>query len=189
MIVLISSVNKMALCLTSQQILDIPEQPIPKLMNWSCKQRWHAVLVLASTFPWLTLWFLPVGYVKDCFCTSITGKSARVTRLHLQRHRSNQYGYTSSCMRRIGLSAWCLQGAIIYAHRVLLVTTTTKVDPGGPVVIIFASGSEVHGFNPSRGRWIFQSIKILSMTSFGREIKPWVPCRTFTARKRTSNQN
>ena len=31
----------------------------------------------------------------------------------------------------------------------------------------------------------FQSVKILSMTCFGREVKPWVPCRRFTARKRT----
>ena len=35
----------------------------------------------------------------------------------------------------------------------------------------------------------FQSVKILSMTSFGRKVKPWVLCRTFTARKRTSSQN
>ena len=34
----------------------------------------------------------------------------------------------------------------------------------------------------------FQSVKILSMTSFGREVKPWVPCRRFTARKRTSSK-
>ena len=35
----------------------------------------------------------------------------------------------------------------------------------------------------------FQSVKILSMTSFGREVKPWVACRRFTARKRTSSRN
>ena len=35
----------------------------------------------------------------------------------------------------------------------------------------------------------FQSVKILSMTSFEREGKPWVPCRRFTARKRTSSRN
>ena len=29
-----------------------------------------------------------------------------------------------------------------------------KVDPGGPVVIILASGAEVRGFNPGRGQWI-----------------------------------
>ena len=32
----------------------------------------------------------------------------------------------------------------------------------------------------------FQSVKILSMTSFGWEVKPWAPWRRFTARKRTS---
>ena len=31
-----------------------------------------------------------------------------------------------------------------------------KVDPGGPVVIL-VTGSEVHGFKPSRGRWIFRA--------------------------------
>ena len=36
------------------------------------------------------------------------------------------------------------------------------VDPGGPVVIILASGSEVPGFDPG-------SVKISSMTSFGKE--------------------
>ena len=35
----------------------------------------------------------------------------------------------------------------------------------------------------------FQSVEILSMTSYGREVKPWVPCRRFTARKRTSSRN
>ena len=33
------------------------------------------------------------------------------------------------------------------------------VDPGGPVVIILATGSEVHGFKPGRGRWIFSAHK------------------------------
>ena len=27
------------------------------------------------------------------------------------------------------------------------------------------------------------------MTSFGKEVKPWVPCRRFTARKGTSSRN
>ena len=36
---------------------------------------------------------------------------------------------------------------------------------------------------------LFQSVKILGMTSFGREVKPWVPCCTLTARKRTSSRN
>ena len=63
------------------------------------------------------------------------------------------------------------------------------VDPGGPVVIILASGSEVRGFDPGRSRWIFQSVKIMSMISFWSEVKPRVPYRRFTARKRTSSRN
>ena len=31
--------------------------------------------------------------------------------------------------------------------------------PGGPVVIILATGSEVHGFKPDWGRWIFSEHK------------------------------
>ena len=65
------------------------------------------------------------------------------------------------------------------------------VDPSDLMVSILATGSEVHGFKTGRGRWIFlQSVKILlSMTFFGREVKPWVRCPTFMAHKRTSCQN
>ena len=58
------------------------------------------------------------------------------------------------------------------------------VDPDGAVVIILPTGSEVCGFKPGWGQWIFQSVKILSMTSFGRKVKPLVPCHT-----KTSSQN
>ena len=33
------------------------------------------------------------------------------------------------------------------------------VDPGGPAVIILVTGSEVRGFKPGRGRWIFSERK------------------------------
>ena len=45
------------------------------------------------------------------------------------------------------------------------------------------------GSNPAGVDGFFQNIKILSMTSFRREVKPWVPCCRFTARKRTTNWN
>ena len=32
-------------------------------------------------------------------------------------------------------------------------------DPGGPVVIILVSGSEIRGFDPGRGRWIISESK------------------------------
>ena len=48
-------------------------------------------------------------------------------------------------------------------------------------------GTQVHGFKPGRSRRIFQGDKILNTPSFGREVKPFVPCRRFTACKRSLN--
>jgi hypothetical protein len=48
----------------------------------------------------------------------------------------------------------------------------------GLVVSMLASGTQVCGFKPE---------KILSMPSFGGEVKPSVPCRSFTACKRSLN--
>ena len=45
--------------------------------------------------------------------------------------------------------------------------------------------SHVHGFKPGRSLRIFQGEKILSTPSFGREVKPFVPCPIFAACKRT----
>jgi hypothetical protein len=45
------------------------------------------------------------------------------------------------------------------------------------VVSILASGIQVRGFKPGE--------KILSMPSFGGEVKPSVPCRRFAASKRS----
>jgi hypothetical protein len=50
---------------------------------------------------------------------------------------------------------------------------------------VLAFGTQVRGFKPGRSRRIFQGEKILSMPSFGGEVKPSVPCRRFTARKRS----
>ena len=46
-------------------------------------------------------------------------------------------------------------------------------------------GTQVREFKPGRSRRIFRGEKILSTPSFGREVKPWVPC--LTACKRTLN--
>jgi hypothetical protein len=63
---------------------------------------------------------------------------------------------------------------------------TSKPDGfGGLVVSMLASGSRVSGFKPGRSRWIFTSLKILSMPSFGGEVKVSVPCPSFAACKRT----
>ena len=42
------------------------------------------------------------------------------------------------------------------------------------MVIILATGSEVAGSIPAGVDEFFQSVQILNMTSFGREVKPWV---------------
>ena len=44
------------------------------------------------------------------------------------------------------------------------------------------------GSNPAETVGFFRTKQILSTPSFGREIKPFVPCRIFKARKRTRNR-
>jgi hypothetical protein len=58
---------------------------------------------------------------------------------------------------------------------------------GGLVVSMLASGTQDRGFAPGRSRRIFRAKKILSMPSFGREVKPFAPCRRFAACKRSLN--
>jgi hypothetical protein len=50
---------------------------------------------------------------------------------------------------------------------------------GGLVVSVLASGTRVRGFKPGR------SEKILSTPSFGGEVNPSVPCRSFAACKKS----
>ena len=52
---------------------------------------------------------------------------------------------------------------------------------------MLAFGTQVRRFKPGRSRRIFQGEKILSTPSFGRKVKPFVPCRRFTACKRSLN--
>jgi len=52
---------------------------------------------------------------------------------------------------------------------------------------VLTFGTQVCGFKPGRSRRIFRAKKILSTPSFGREVKPSVPCRRFAACKRSLN--
>ena len=53
---------------------------------------------------------------------------------------------------------------------------------------VLAFGTKVRGFKPGRRLRISQGEKkILSTPFFGREVKPFVPCRRFTACKRSLN--
>jgi hypothetical protein len=59
-----------------------------------------------------------------------------------------------------------------------LVVSMLASGTGGLVVSVLASGTRVRG----RSRLIFSGVKLLSVPSFGREVKLWVPCRRFAAR-------
>jgi hypothetical protein len=48
---------------------------------------------------------------------------------------------------------------------------------GDVVVSVLAIGPKGRGFNPGRGDGFLRAIQIRSTPSFGREVKPEVPCR------------
>ena len=52
---------------------------------------------------------------------------------------------------------------------------------------MLAFGTQVRRFKRARSLRIFQVEKFLSTPSFGREVKPFVPCRRLTACKRSLN--
>jgi hypothetical protein len=52
---------------------------------------------------------------------------------------------------------------------------------------VLAFSTHVRGFKPGRSSRIFMAKKILSMPSFGGEVKPSVPCRRFAACKISLN--
>jgi hypothetical protein len=67
----------------------------------------------------------------------------------------------------------------------LVVSMVASGTFGGLVVSMLASGTQDRGFAPGRSRRFFRAKKFLSMPSFGREVKPFAPCRRFAARQRT----
>jgi ATP:corrinoid adenosyltransferase len=46
---------------------------------------------------------------------------------------------------------------------------------------MLASGTRVRVFKPGKSRRIFSGEKVLSMPSFGREVRSFAPCRRFAA--------
>jgi hypothetical protein len=52
---------------------------------------------------------------------------------------------------------------------------------------MLASGSRVRAFKPGRSRWIYTSVKILSMPSFGGEVKVSVTCPSLRNVKEPNN--
>jgi hypothetical protein len=71
---------------------------------------------------------------------------------------------------------------VVVGHTGRFIVCTHPSGFGGLVVSMLASGTRVRGLKPGRSRRIFSGVKILSMPSFGGEVKPFAPCRRFAAR-------
>ena len=136
------------------------------------------------------------GYVFLWVCPVLSGLKFHST---ICPYSSRLFHFISSAPVMVR-QTW--SASILAIHKPSIKEFITSIDPAsvghelwkkvnlcGPVVIILATGSEVRGIKPGRGRWDFSECKILSMTSFGKAVKPWVPCRRFTVRKRTTSRN
>jgi hypothetical protein len=79
------------------------------------------------------------------------------------------------------------KGLLVYSHYFITLKQSTKHKSGfgGLVVSMLASGTQDHEFEPGRSRRIFRAKKIHSIPSFGREVKPFAPCRRFAECQRT----
>ena len=68
--------------------------------------------------------------------------------------------------------------------KTLVYQTTVDTQQDSTPVVTWLSYSPLDqrfaGSKPAGVDGLFQSVKIQSMTSFGRDVKPWVPCRRFT---------
>ena len=84
---------------------------------------------------------------------------------------------------------------VILLHRRLTaneVLAITELDDtkcqSTPVVIILATESEVRGFKPGRGQWIFSERKNPEYDFLRKGSKAVGPCHTFTAHKTNSSR-
>ena len=119
-------------------------------------------------------------------------KMEGVTERHLPRQMIASSGPQTSVAKRKGTVFW--PKVYIYFHFVsslyVLMTLICRLStPVAPWLSYSPLDPRFTDSNPAGVDGFFQSVKILSMTSFGREVKLWVPCRRFTVRKRTSNRN
>ena len=109
------------------------------------------------------------------------------TSLHL-RHRHFTY-VTGISPTSPGEPPMIFNHAMKYIIRKICMIFNSRSTPVVPWLSYSPLDPRFAGSNPAGVDGFFQSVKILNMTSFGREVKPWVPCRIFTARKRTSSRN
>ena len=72
---------------------------------------------------------------------------------------------------------------------IIIIITIIMSTPVVPWLSYSPLDPKFAGSNPAGVNGFFECVKIPCMPSFGREVKPCVPCRRFTARKRTSSRN
>jgi hypothetical protein len=82
-------------------------------------------------------------------------------------------------------SRWQMGFNLVFKGLIMYVNDDSHSSFSGLVVSMLASGTQVRGFKPGWSRRIFQATKILSMPSFGGEVKPSVLCCSFVACKRS----
>jgi hypothetical protein len=120
----------------------------------------------------------------QCLTSQGLSKSGQLY-LHAVKRRQQAKFYTMSRNRIKHTYIHTFIYVYIYVCLYIYIYIYILVALGGPVVSVLATGPKVRGFKPGRGRWILRVIKIRSTPSFGDEVKPSVPCRRFTACKRT----
>ena len=126
-------------------------------------------------------------------------KNMVTSKRHVKRHRLFKKKcsllLTLSTLRvcRRGFESHCISANSLNIYRIsrdfIYISLTCKLTPVVPWLSYSPLDPRFAGSNLAGVDGFFHSVKILSMTSSGREVKPLVPCRRFTASKRTSNQN
>jgi hypothetical protein len=121
-------------------------------------------------------WPINIPSVKqECKDTDISADGCHLTTGLCSRvfgHKLNTHKMSSISMVSIEIGSWAKQ-------------ISQNSGFGGLVVSMLASGTQVRGFKPWPKPSDFSGEKILSMSSFGGEVKPSVPCLSFAACKRT----
>jgi hypothetical protein len=87
------------------------------------------------------------------------------------------YYYSFQVGGLLGHDTVQIAAQVLRFHMNLLQPSLGTSGFGGLGVSALAFGTQVRGYKPGRSHRIFQGEKILSAPSFGREVKPWVPCR------------
>jgi hypothetical protein len=116
------------------------------------------------------------GEVKQNTFTININRPTQKHQTTLILHRSKRNYRIYVLIRRGSRATYCIP--MLYAMQIRLRWSRGSVP---------AFGIQVRGFAPGQKRRIFRAKNIPSTPSFGGEVKPTVPCRGFTACRRSLN--